>query len=130
MMNLFLATAFSLNTSFAVTSDTAKVRIPPRATVAQAAIATDNTTHGLPFGDDKLQHAFMSYAVYSFSYGGDRAIGMKRKAALIDAAVAAAVVGVGKELWDVRHHKRFSIADLAADAVGTFAGYAMLKNVR
>jgi hypothetical protein len=128
MINLLLATALSLNASFTAV-DTARIRIPLRTITSHAAPA-DSSAQGLPFGDDKLQHMFISYAVFSFSYGGDRALGMHRKAALIDAAVAAAIIGVGKELWDVKHHKRFSVADLTADALGAFAGYAMLKNVR
>jgi hypothetical protein len=129
MINFFIATALSLNTSFAA-ADTARIRIPPRTVTTRTTAAADSSAQGLPFGDDKLQHMFISYAVYSFSYGGDRALGMHRKAALIDAAVTAAVIGVGKELWDVKHHKRFSVADLTADAIGAFAGFAMLKNVR
>lgn len=130
MINLFLATALSLNASLAATAaDTAKTRIPLRSMPAAGA-TQDTMARPLPFGDDKLQHAFISYAVYSFSYGGARAAKVGRKASLTDAAATVAVIGIGKELWDASHHKRFSVADLLADAVGATAGYAMMKNVR
>lgn len=133
MIHLFLATSLLLSAV-----DTTRGVIPSAPlsrVVAHTACVSrlfglsraDSATTGLPFGDDKLQHFFVSYAVYSFSYAGDRAIGFNRKGALINAFGAVLVIGVGKELYDSRHGKIFSIADIVADVLGGAAAYAMLK---
>jgi hypothetical protein len=133
MIHFLLATSLLLNSA-----DTSRIRTTPsplHRITASAFAGTDSTftaadsVRGLPFGDDKIQHFFVTTAVYNFSYAADRALGMNRKAALIDAAGAAVAVAIGKEIYDVRHHKRFSGYDLIADALGGVAAYAMLKQI-
>jgi hypothetical protein len=65
---------------------------------------------------DRLQHA-------SLSFTGSLALGvLTRKPGA--AAAGAAVLGVAKELWDMRR-SRFDPVDLAADGVGAGLGAAI-----
>lgn len=75
-------------------------------------------------GADKLQHFFSSAFVQSLSYGALRGVGASHGAALAGASVVTATVGVGKEVYDSRHHGDPSVRDLAWDAAG--AGAATL----
>jgi hypothetical protein len=77
------------------------------------------------FGADKAQHALLSGATLAFSFAGLRSVGMHRRPALVAAGLPTAAVGLGKELRDRRVTGRFSVRDLAADAVGA-ALYAAL----
>ena len=70
---------------------------------------------------DKLQHFFTSAFVQSISYGTLRGAGAGHGAALAGASVTTATVGVGKELYDARHHGDPSVRDLAWDAAGAGA---------
>ena len=89
--------------------------------------------HGAParpadgwFGQDKLQHLFMSAFVQSASYGSLRGVGLSHGAALGGATATTAAVGVGKELRDRRVTGVFSVRDLAWDAAGAGAMTLML----
>ena len=70
---------------------------------------------------DKVQHFFASAFVQSISYGTLRGAGAGHGAALAGASVATAAVGVGKELYDARHHGDPSVRDLVWDAAGAGA---------
>jgi putative lipoprotein len=73
------------------------------------------------FGADKLQHFFSSAFVQSVSYGALRGVGAGRGGALAGASAATAAVGVGKEVYDARHHGDVSRRDLTWDAAGAGA---------
>jgi putative lipoprotein len=73
------------------------------------------------FGADKLQHFFSSAFVQSVSYGVLRGAGAGRGAALAGASATTAAVGVGKEVYDARHHGDVSRRDLVWDAAGAGA---------
>jgi uncharacterized protein YfiM (DUF2279 family) len=73
------------------------------------------------FGADKLQHFFSSAFVQSMSYGALRGAGAGHGVALAGATVTTAVVGVGKEVYDARHHGDVSRRDLVWDAAGAGA---------
>ena len=73
------------------------------------------------FGQDKVQHLFMSAFVQSASYGSLRGAGLSHGAALSGATAATASIGIGKELRDRRVTGVFSVRDLAWDAAGAGA---------
>jgi uncharacterized protein YfiM (DUF2279 family) len=70
---------------------------------------------------DKLQHFFSSAFVQSISYGTLRGVGVGHGAALAGASVSTAAVGVGKEIYDARHHGDPSVRDFVWDAAGAGA---------
>ena len=78
------------------------------------------------FGQDKLQHFFMSAFVQSLTYGSLRGAGLSHDAALGGATATTAAVGVGKELRDRRVTGLFSTRDLVWDAAGAGAMTVML----
>lgn len=80
------------------------------------------------FGRDKLTHFFVSAFVQSVSFATLQAAGADRDAALVGATATTAAVGVGKELFDRRQGRPFSVRDLTWDAAG--AGAATLVLVR
>ena len=89
--------------------------------------------HGVParpadgwFGQDKLQHLFMSAFVQSASYGTLRGTGLPHGAALGGATATTAAVGIGKELRDRRVTGLFSKRDLVWDAAGAGAMTVLL----
>ncbi len=70
---------------------------------------------------DKVQHATVSFLwTLSTQYTLVQKIGWTERRALPFSASSAAVVGVGKELydWKVGATRRFSYRDLVADGVG------------
>jgi uncharacterized protein YfiM (DUF2279 family) len=79
-------------------------------------------------GDDKFRHLTMSFASTSFAFAAARSAGVDEAAA--PAAVAAFVGGIGKELYDVRAGRFFSVRDLAWDLAGVLAGYALARQAR
>ena len=94
--------------------------------------------HGAPralpgdrwFGPDKIQHFFTSAFVQSMTYGSLRATGVPHGAALAGATATTAVVGVGKEVHDLRVKSEFSVRDLAWDAAGAGAATVLLVRVK
>lgn len=78
------------------------------------------------FGQDKLQHLFMSAFVQSVSYGSLRGTGLSHGAALAGATATTAAASVGKELRDRRVTGVFSGRDLVWDAAGAGAMTALL----
>jgi uncharacterized protein YfiM (DUF2279 family) len=81
-------------------------------------------------GDDKVQHAFMSYAVGVFTYAAARSAGIEAGSARAGALGASVAIGLGKEAFDARHGRPFSGYDLVADAIGAVASYAIIRQVR
>lgn len=79
--------------------------------------------------EDKLKHFFMSFAITSVGYGVAR-IAVDHGAAVAASAAAAALAGIGKELYDARHGGDASAADLAWDALGIGAGTSLVTQVR
>jgi uncharacterized protein YfiM (DUF2279 family) len=82
------------------------------------------------FGEDKLQHFFMSFATVSYGYGGARLATVEHEAALTIAIAAGAVAGFGKEIHDKRRGWLFSLKDLVWDAAGVGAAVLLLRSVR
>jgi uncharacterized protein YfiM (DUF2279 family) len=80
-------------------------------------------------GQDKFRHFWMSYASTAFSFAAARSVEIDRDVALPLSMGAAAMAGVGKELYD-RKHSFFSPRDLVADALGIAAGYFLLRELR
>lgn len=69
-------------------------------------------------GGDKLRHFALSGMVQGVGFGAATAAGVRGRPALIAASVATTAVAVGKEWRDRRRGGRFSVRDLAWDAVG------------
>jgi uncharacterized protein YfiM (DUF2279 family) len=80
--------------------------------------------------EDKLRHFFASFAATGVSYGAVRAAGLDRDSALPVAAVAAAALGVWKELRDRKLGKGFSARDLVWDTAGIVLGIVILQQTR
>ena len=78
------------------------------------------------FAADKVQHFFSSAFVQSMSYAALRTTGIDHGAALAGATVTTTVVGVGKEVHDLRHKGEFSLRDLTWDAAGAGAATVLL----
>lgn len=79
-------------------------------------------------GEDKVRHLGMGFAITTFGYAAVRAAGA-RDAALPVALAASGLAALGKELHDRRRGGFISAADLAWDALGVLAGYALLRNL-
>ena len=85
---------------------------------------------GALFGADKLKHFFMSALVQSAAVSAARATGVSRTNAQIVGGVSTAAAAIGKELYDKRSGKPFSVADLMWDAAGASAAAALLNGTR
>jgi uncharacterized protein YfiM (DUF2279 family) len=73
-------------------------------------------------GQDKFQHAGMSYAITSFAFAGTSNEGA--------AIASASVIGILKEVYDRKNGRPFSIKDLLWDAAGIALGYVVIKQTR
>jgi len=82
------------------------------------------------FASDKLRHFGISFAATGFAYASLRALGVERRAALAGAGTASLLAGLGKELYDQRLGRRFSLRDLAWDVAGAVAGMALADRSR
>lgn len=82
------------------------------------------------FGADKVKHFFLSAFAQSVVYASARAAGVERRDALRTSIAAAAVAGIGREVYDARVKARFSVSDLVFDAGGIAAATAMLRGTR
>lgn len=82
------------------------------------------------FGNDKLRHFLMSMAFTQFMYGGLRTASADDDVALPIAIGAAAVAGIGKEMYDVRNAGPFNLKDLMWDAAGIIVAGLILGSVR
>jgi uncharacterized protein YfiM (DUF2279 family) len=77
-------------------------------------------------GADKARHALLAGFVYAVGFSGARLAGLDRRSALAVATGPVVVVSLGKEARDRRAGGRFSVRDLAADALGAAAYAALL----
>lgn len=78
--------------------------------------------------EDKLQHFAMSFAVTGMAYGAGRAV-LEPDPARSAALGLALVLGLGKELADVRRGDGFSLKDLAWDAAGVALGIIFVQRI-
>jgi uncharacterized protein YfiM (DUF2279 family) len=76
-------------------------------------------------GADKVKHVFTAGLATAATFSGARLANLDRRPALGVGIGVGAIVAVGKEIRDRRVTGRFSVRDLAADAVG-IAAYAAL----
>ncbi|MEX0891181.1 MAG: hypothetical protein WEB88_03350 [Gemmatimonadota bacterium] len=74
------------------------------------------------FGQDKVRHALHAYAAVAFGHAMGTAAGLEADAARGGAVVAAAALGVAKEVADRRRGGSFSVRDLVWDALGIGVG--------
>jgi putative lipoprotein len=81
-------------------------------------------------GSDKFRHFLLSYAVTAFTFASLRSGGLRGDDALAGGMAAAAVAGLGKEVYDRRSGGLFSGRDLVADGVGVMTAYFLLREVR
>lgn len=98
-----------------------------------AAIRRDPTVQLHPdpwLGPDKVQHFALSAFITSISYAALTTVRASHRSAVAGAVTGALAVGVGKELFDKRSYGRFSLRDLAWDAVGIVTATAILGNAR
>lgn len=98
---------------------------PAAATAALASVARDPW-----LGQDKAQHLFMSFALTDMAFGLARAAGLDARAAMPVAAGAALAAGIGKEIYDRRHGRFFSLRDLAFDLLGMGVGLTLASYTR
>ncbi len=89
---------------------------------AQSAAAGDSW-----FGIDKLKHFFLSAFATSVSFSALQAAGANRSTAMTGAIGASAALGVGRELYNLRTTRVFSLRDLTWDAIGTGAAAVVLS---
>jgi uncharacterized protein YfiM (DUF2279 family) len=90
---------------------------------AQTAVTGDSW-----FGIDKLKHFFLSAFATSVSFSALQAAGANRNTAMAGAIGASAVLGISRELYNLRTTKVFSFRDLTWDAIGTGAAAAILSH--
>lgn len=69
-------------------------------------------------GGDKLRHFALAGMAQGVGFGAATAAGVRGRPALVAASAVTAAVAVGKEWHDRRRGGRFSVRDLAWDALG------------
>lgn len=107
------------------------LRAPSNAPDGMELWAQDTVTAGPGdrwIAEDKLQHFAISFAVTGMAYGAARLALDAGRARPVAVGLAAAL-GVGKELADARRGGRFSVKDLAWDAVGVTLGFAFTQRI-
>ena len=72
-----------------------------------------------------MKHLFMAGLTTATAFSGGRLAGLDRRPSLGVGTGVGALVSLGKEIRDRRVTGRFSVRDLAADALG-IAAYAAL----
>lgn len=82
------------------------------------------------FGPDKIKHFFMSAFIQSGTFTAMRAAGLRHSHAQRIAGVTSVTLGLGRETYDRRRGRPFSVKDLAWDAAGTTAAIALLNRTR
>jgi putative lipoprotein len=82
------------------------------------------------FGEDKVQHFLLSFAVTNLSYGTARLVGMDHSPAQVTAGITAGAAGIGKEIYDRSTGGHFSFKDLAWDGAGIAAGITLISHAR
>jgi uncharacterized protein YfiM (DUF2279 family) len=82
------------------------------------------------FGTDKVKHFFMSAFVQSAAFSAARALGASNSSAQAIGGVTTGVMGIGREVYDRRRGRIFSVKDLAWDAAGGVAAAGLLRRTR
>jgi uncharacterized protein YfiM (DUF2279 family) len=78
-------------------------------------------------GADKASHIVSYYAVARMMKEANRTFGMSEDAAILLASGVSLAAGIGTEIGDGTNKYGFSWEDVAADAIGAAAGYAIMK---
>ncbi len=81
-------------------------------------------------GTDKVKHFFMSAFVQSAAFSVARAAGVRSSSAHAVAGVTTGVIGIGREVYDLRQSRIFSAKDLVWDAAGGLAAAGLLRRTR
>lgn len=76
-------------------------------------------------GTDKAKHFGVTLGLGAVGYGGGALLFDTPRARLLSGAALGMGVGLGKELYDLGRGSRFSVKDLAWDALGTATGLAL-----
>ncbi|MGK7313593.1 MAG: hypothetical protein ACN0LA_15370 [Candidatus Longimicrobiales bacterium M2_2A_002] len=124
-----------LGAGWSPVSPTPRVPALPTADVAAAytsaatASATVASRGDRWIAEDKVRHFALSFAATSMAYGGAR-LGLDPGPGRRAAAGLALLLGVGKELVDLRNGGRFSLKDLAWDAAGVALGSLLAQQIR
>jgi uncharacterized protein YfiM (DUF2279 family) len=83
------------------------------------------------FGEDKLQHFFVSALTTSLAASAARAAGADRDQSLRIGVAAGLTIGIAKELHDRgRPNETASVLDLVWDAAGVGAATALIAQTR
>ena len=83
------------------------------------------------FGEDKLQHFFVSALATGLSAGAARAAGLDADESLMLGAAAGVSLGVAKELLDLRRpQETASLLDLGWDVAGVGAATILVAQTR
>jgi len=78
-------------------------------------------------GADKASHIVSYYAVARMMKEANRTFGMSEDSAILLASGVSLAAGIGTEIGDATNKYGFSWEDIAADAIGAAAGYAIMK---
>lgn len=95
-------------------------------------LATGGAPHAAPdpwFGRDKLLHFTASALIQGAAHAAFRSRSATYAQASWGAAAVTAGAGVGKELWDRRRNRDFSLRDLAWDGIGGAVGAVIVRQV-
>jgi putative lipoprotein len=79
-------------------------------------------------GADKVRHFVLSAFAESVAYAALRSTGVEHRTALGAAFGATVVLGVGREVHDLRRKGLFSVRDLAWDIAGAAAAWPILEH--
>jgi uncharacterized protein YfiM (DUF2279 family) len=78
-------------------------------------------------GPDKLRHFLAAFAATGYAHAGLRALDVDADAAVIGGVAFALAASIGKEVYDVRVGRVFSLKDLAWDLAGTGLGALLVR---
>ena len=98
-------------------------------TATSTAAATGASRGDRWIAEDKARHFALSFAATSMAYGGAR-LGLDPGPGRRAAAGVALLLGLGKELVDLRNGGPFSLKDLAWDAAGVALGSLLAQQIR
>jgi uncharacterized protein YfiM (DUF2279 family) len=82
------------------------------------------------FAEDKVRHFLASFAATGYAYAGMRSVGAEPEVALPLGALAAAGLGIWKELADRAGGAAISTRDLVWDAAGIALGMVLIHQIR
>jgi uncharacterized protein YfiM (DUF2279 family) len=81
-------------------------------------------------GPDKLRHFLAAFAATGYAHAGLRALDVDADGAVIGGVAFAMAASIGKEVYDVRVGRVFSLKDLAWDLAGTVVGALLVRAAR